>query len=96
MSETEKKDAMETDEAPATGEAAVPKSPSPAPAPVDPAVAARRQVLADYRRKLLEHRELEAKVRSCMHPFDACLSRPAYCPHSPPLDFRPFSHDSLC
>lgn len=39
----------------------------PAPAPVDPAVALRRQILADYRKKLLEHRELEAKVRSCMH-----------------------------
>lgn len=46
------KDAMEMDK--------------PAPAPVDPAVALRRQILADFRKKLLEHRELEAKVRSCM------------------------------
>ena len=72
MSEHEKKtDAMETDEGTATTAAAAGSaepqaaSPAPTPAPVDPAVLARRQVLADYRRKLLEHRELEAKVRTC-------------------------------
>lgn len=36
------------------------------PEPEDPAVVQRRQVLADYRRKLLEHRETEAKVKQCM------------------------------
>lgn len=62
MADELKKDAMDTDPPAATAAAA----PAPAPVPVDPAVAQRRQVLADYRRKLLEHRELEAKVRSCM------------------------------
>jgi hypothetical protein len=63
-------EAMETDQ------------PEKVPEPVDPAVAQRQQVLADYRRKLLEHRETEAKVKQCMSSLqriDACTSRNCMC-----------------
>jgi hypothetical protein len=66
--------------------ASTPVAPAaPAAPPVDPAVERRNQVLADYRKTLLQHKETDGKVRQSAWP------RPQNTP--PALSF--FSHALL-
>jgi len=37
--------------------------------PTDPATVAREKILQDYRKKLLEHKELEARLKESMCSF---------------------------
>jgi len=41
--------------------------------PTDPATVARDKILQDYRKKLLEHKELEARLKESKFSFRAVL-----------------------
>ena len=41
--------------------------------PTDPATVAREKILQDYRKKLLEHKELEARLKESKFSFQCLL-----------------------
>jgi len=43
--------------------------------PTDPATVAREKILQDYRKKLLEHKELEARLKESKISFRCLLKR---------------------
>ena len=44
------------------------------PIPTDPATVAREKILQDYRKKLLEHKELEARLKESKFSFRCLLN----------------------
>jgi len=48
------------------------------PIPTDPATVAREKILQDYRKKLLEHKELEARLKESKFSYRCVLN----CLHS--------------